>query len=233
MYSAIFRGDGPVDDVRSAFMRMKATGCTILVVGELSEPAQCQLSRRVMGEPNMDRTRILAQLGQPSDVESWFPGDVTPESDDSHVIEIEDAGRSASAAAASSSEEPSPLPERSDLASELAERIDAILEGRDLEPPELRVVAASAYYDPSAGQTIEQLVSVLNLIDGMTFLFLPRASVDDLDSALTDRVDALIDVRTKHADQPEHRWILFDEELEKNLDADENGFKTEWLPVDP
>ena len=223
MYSAAFRGDGPTDELKSAFKRMKAAGCTVLVTGELSEPAQRQITRRVMGDPRMDRARVLALLGQAPDADEWFPGDVTSADPDAHVIEIEDEDRSA--AAASAPDELPPLPERSDLAGDLANRIDTILEGRNLLPPQLRVVVAPAYYDPSAEETIVQLVSVLNRIDGMTFLYLPRASVDELDPAVTGRVDGIIDIRTKHADEPEHRWIVMEDGLDEKIE-------TEWFPVE-
>lgn len=207
-----------MDELQGAFRRLKRRGCSVLVVGELSEPAQRQVSRRVMGAPELDRLRILVLLGRTPEADGWFPEGVSPSATGSHVIEIEDAGRSAAATV----EETPPLPERPDLAGDLAERFDAILDQRDTSPGEVRVVIAPAYYDPSAGELLERLGSLMNLIDGMTYLFLPRAAVDDLDPALTDTVDALVEVRTKRAGEPEHRWILLEENLE-----------TEWIPVQP
>ena len=221
MESASFRGGGPVDDLSDALGHLKKAGCSVLVVGDLAGPVQRLVSKRVMGEPGLDRVRILATVGRLSGASEWFPGHVSTASSDSHVIDLEGFDRST---ASTSTREDAIRP---DVTSDAVERFDvrlqaALEEHPDTKPEELRVVIAPASYSSLSDETIDEFIASVNAVDGLTYLFLPGKQIWDLETEWADRVDALMDVRTDHLGTPEHRWVILDERLESG-----------WLPVQP
>ena len=220
----------------------------MLVVGELPEPIQQLVSQRVLGDQHLDRGRILALLGPTSGIDGWFPGQVSASSAGSYVIDRPDLDRSATASSSvenafgfpevdsdfSTSEVDSDLPASGDesdaatsgadpgVAGAIAEELDPILDQWDVRPTRLRLVITPANGERPDDETTEAVVESMKVTDGMAYLFLPGTDVFDLDDELTSRVDAVIEVRTRRPGDPEHRWIIPQEEV-----------ATEWMPVLP
>lgn len=219
--------------------RLKAEGCSVLVAGELPEPVQRLVSQRLLGDQHLDRVRILTLLGPTSDVDGWFPGQVSASSARSYVISRRNLDRSATATSSGASpfgspEADSDLPTPGDgtdapgpehgpgVAGAVADDLGPILEEWDVPPTRLRLVIAPANGERPDDETARSFVESMNATDGMAYLFLPGADVFELAPDLTDRVDAVIEVRTRRPGVPEHRWIVPEERA-----------ATDWMPVQP
>ena len=215
------RGGVSVDKLNAALFRLKRDGCTVLVGGDVPELVQRVFSRRVMGEPGAHRLRILTLLGRTPDPDDWFPSSITVQSKHSHLVDLQDADRNM-AAVAPQIEESLPTRDAESVAETVEQSVEGFLRDRYPLPEELRLVAAPGHGQLASTKTIHELVEVLAEIEGVTYLVLPERSPRTIDEGVLEHVDAFVMVRPRYPGEPEHRWTIFEEEIE-----------TGWLPLKP
>ena len=238
--------EGSAERLTEILDRLKSEGCSVLVAGELPEPVQQLVSQRVLGAQHLDRVRVLTLLGPTSDVDSWFPGQVSATAAQSYVIDRWDLDRSVAVSSVGGAFGPSqadsdsltPGDESDSLTSgdesdstgaedgpgvarAVADDLDSILGEWDVPPTRLRLATTPANGERPGDEAIRAFVESMNATEGMAYLFLPGMGVFELDPDVTDRVDAVIEVRTRRPGAPEHRWIIPEEEV-----------MTGWMPVE-
>lgn len=233
MEPGLARGETSVEDLRLAFRKLKSHGCVVLVCGDLPGPVQRVVSRRVMGDPSLRRVRFLALLTAPGTVDEWFPGAVSAADADVRVLDFSDRTRGVAArpdrrSTGTDREPPGRRPAHGAVVEELAASVSELTRERELAPEQLRVVVVPVDTRPTGrgSRAVLDLLSLLDSLDGMSYVFVPGRSVSDLAPEFRERADACIDVRADCVDDPEHRWII-------SGDVTGDVVETEWIPVEP
>ncbi|WP_115864448.1 DUF7504 family protein [Halorussus litoreus] len=211
--------DVPPAEFTDRLQTLKQRGCNILVTGTVSEEVSQRMTRKLLGEPENPRARILALTDQDrEDAPDLLPDSVAP-SDES--VSVVDVGGTRSATATSPPEAGAAW--HRDGIDELRKRVcDAIATAKisqsGFEPAQLRVSVFTLsslvnQYDPAA---IEQFVSALGDhvrgARGMAHFHLPVAD----DAEAVRRLAPLFDVRIELRETnglPEQRWHFPDRDV--------------------
>lgn len=223
--------DGP-DSPEKAFLRrvsnLKQVGCNLLITGAVREEVSHQVTQKLLGAPEVPRTRILALTDQDqTDVPDLLPGDVGLRDERVHVVNHNSGTRSAdaatsSASSASSVSSPSSTSSRArrnrqDL-DELQTRIcneiaTAKIAQSGFDPAELRVSLFTLSYLVNQHDitAIDRFVSAISDhvrgVSGIAHFHLPLPDDSKTVQRLSPLFDARIELREKHG-HPEHRWHL-------------------------
>lgn len=82
---ATLRSHGPSPEFTTALTLLERWGVTLLLVGEVDDAAMQKVTRRMMGDPTIDRYRVLALLND-NDPGEYLPRTVTPGQADVSVL---------------------------------------------------------------------------------------------------------------------------------------------------
>lgn len=217
-------GDRTSRNIAGTLDRLKRQGSRLLVTGVVGADVRAAQTRRLLGSPDEQRTRILA-LADGSSPSSFLPDSVTPTDDRVHVVEHADTVRSGATASA----EPLPPGGLDDPLSTFHTRLLRTIRNEcdavdGFEPAELRVavVGLGTLVDRDGFDRVARLVRSLGdaVVDhrGMFHCHVAGpASAPEL-SALSPSFDARIDLRHRDRLPPEQRWSIT-----------ETGESTEWM----
>jgi hypothetical protein len=211
--------------LRERLRALKSRGCNLLVTGAVREEVSQRMTRKVLGDPELSRTRILALTDQDrADVPDLLPDGVAPGNDAVRVVDADFGTREASAANPSAPDHGWGRSDLDDLQNVLCNAITtAKIAQSGFDPAELRVSLFTLshlvnQYDPAA---VERFVSTVGDhvagTSGMAHYHLPLADDAKTVRRLSPLFDARIELREKHG-RPEQRW---------HFPADEHS--TEWV----
>lgn len=174
----------------------KRDGCLLLVTGAVTASVSARASRKLLGTPTEDRTRILAHTDP--DVEdacSHLPGTLTVESDGVTVLD-------------EWSDDAAPVP--ADAANAI---LDALPNADTVSSGQTRfvVVTLRPYLDhpPDPLQAmLDSLHEAARRLDAIGAVHLPTADGHPRVAELDPHLDARIELRTTSDALPEQRWHL-------------------------
>jgi hypothetical protein len=234
------------EDDLTAFINLlnelKATGCTLLVVGDVPRGVFTRASSRLLGEETALRYRLLAVTdAAPRSVTERLPDpDATPRplSATTRVLNHAGAPRSVTVADSGASSGPADIeeirisdPELQGLQSELVDAIgDAASDADALRAADLRVGIDSL--DPLLEQCGEAVVKrCLDVVGehvrdrrGMAHYVLTNGYDTDRVQRLVPTVDAVIELRTVSPDE-------YDHEAQQRWHVPRRDITTEWAPL--
>lgn len=223
---------------REQLRTLKSRGCNLLVTGEVREEVSQQITRKMLGDPELSRTRVLALTDQDrADVPNLLPADVAPTDEAVHVVDPEFGTRAATATAptetdlASSEADPASFEtdpasfetdrgwgrrDLDDLQSALCNAIaTAKIAESGFESAELRVSLFTLSYLVNQHElaAVERFVGAVGDhvrgASGMAHYHLPLADDSKTVRRIAPLFDARIELREKHG-RPEQRWHLPD-----------------------
>lgn len=209
----------PTRTFREELQALKARGCNLLVTGEVREAVSRQLTRKMLGDPALSRSRVLALTDHDrEDAPGLLPGDVVPSDDDAYVVDPAFGTRTATATtSAGAGEGVKSAWGRTDLDDLQVQLCNAIatakIAGSGFDPAELRVsVFTLSYllnqYEPAA---VERFVGAVgdhvSGASGMAHYHLPLADDAKTVRRIAPLFDGRIELREKHG-RPEQRWHL-------------------------
>lgn len=239
-------GEKPDDDL-SAFLNLlnelKATGCSLLVVGDAPRDVFARASGRLLGDADVVRYRLLAVTDATAQsVADRLPNpNETPRPLTETTRIVNHAGAPRSVTAATSSSAPPKLAgieetyvsdaELRGLESALCDAMDEIA-GRApaLQPGDLRVGIDSVdplVYHHDAGAVQRCLDAVgehARARDAMAHYVFPRSYDDSRVRDLETTVDAVVELRTVDA-------AAYGHDAEQRWHVPERDVTTEWLPL--
>ncbi len=192
-------------------------GCTLLVVGETPPEARRAATQRLLGDPGAGRTRLLVTAAD--DPEHRLPGSLTPEANDTHVIEAADGVRGPGDVG-----DPRSL---SEVEAEIEQTLSELAPERGFQPGVLRVGVddllplMSAHGYAEAREFLERMREAVTEVRGMGHALLPVEYGDPAEKALRPAVDAVIEQRPAAEGGHEERWHV-----------PETGMTTPWFRLD-
>ena len=226
--------DVPMDEIRRRLHRLKRNGCNLLVTGNVREEVSHRVTRKLLGAPEVPRTRILALTDHDrEDAAALLPDDVGATDERVHFVEYGCGTRTATAATPSgTAAEPSETgpassdPEAAwgdgDLDEFQNALCNAIMTAKiaesGFEPAELRVSLFTLSYlanqhEPAA---VDRFVSAVGDhvrgVRGMAHYHLPVADDSKPVRRLAPLFDARIELREKNG-HPEQRWHFPDDDV--------------------
>lgn len=194
-------------------MDLKRRGCNVLVTGDVGEETSRRLTRKLLGAPDVPRTRVLALTDRDrEDAPALLPEGVSVDDDAVHLLDYDAGTRSASGATATA---PDPNAGRApkaldDLRLDLCDAVAAAA-ADGLDPAQLRVGVYTLSYltsqrDPEA---VEQFVRAVGDhvrgVSGMAHYHLPVPDDADRVARLAPLFDVRIELRETNG-APEQRW---------------------------
>lgn len=214
-----------------ALASLKRHGSNLLLVGPAYESAHLPTSRRLMGDADSPRERLVVLTDCDAERDARLPDGVGP------VRTVEHRALTRSAAASRPAPSPSPLsPSGPDgdardslvaLGNEIADEIAAADERVDgLEPSQLRVCFDSLapiverHDRQRVVAFLDAVTRDVGRVNGMGHYHLPVPADADVVGLIEPLFEAVIELRVT-ADGPQQRWKL----------TDGRG-STDWLPVD-
>jgi len=214
-----------------ALASLKRHGSNLLLVGPAYESAHLPASRRLMGDADSPRERLLVLTDREAGRDTRLPDGAEP------VRTVEHPSLTRSAAASRPGPSPSPLsPAGPDgdardylvaLGNEITDEIDAAEERADgLASSQLRVCfdSLAPVVDQHDRQRVvaflHAVTSEVDRVNGMGHYHLPVPADAEVVELLEPLFDALIELRVAE-DGPQQRWRL----------TDGRG-STDWLPLD-
>lgn len=236
----------PPDDL-TAFLNLlnelKATGCSLLVVGDAPREVFTRASSRLLGDAEVLRYRVLAITDATAQsVADRLPDpNETPRPLTETTRIVNHAGAPRSVTAASSPSAPPKLagieetcvadPELRGLETALCDAIDAVAgrAGR-LEPADLRLGVDSlgpllAHHDADVvGRCLDAVGAHARIHDAMVHQILPKGYDSDAVQALLPSVDAAVELRTVDP-------VAFDHAAQQRWHVPRCGVTTEWTPL--
>lgn len=236
----------PTDDL-SAFLnllnKLKATGCSLLVVGDAPREVFARASGRLLGDADVVRYRVLGV----TDATTQSIGDRLPDpsetprplSETTRIVNHAGAPRSVTAAESPSA--PSKLagieetciadPDLRGLESTLCDAIDEVAEqAYDLQPADLRIGidSVSPLLDRYDAEVVKRCLDAVGeharSRDAMAHYLLPESYDNSRVQDLAPTVDAVVELRTVDP-------AAFGHDAQQRWHAPEQGVTTEWLPL--
>jgi len=210
------RGEDSPSEFDAVLRQLKRDGCHLLVTGDVDGEVAGRATRRLLGDPNRERERVLAVTDATADhVDHCLPAGVRRTDPDVWVADPTGSQRSVPADAADV-ELPADCADRSALGRLRAELVQAVGFFDDvrngLSPAELRVGVTSvtplldAHDRGTVGRFLRAVGAIVRGVDGMAHahLSLPddHPTVDDLSPLF----DARIELRRREGLVPEQRW---------------------------
>ena len=213
---ATFRSEESLRDIDSVLRRLKQRGCTLLVTGDVPVPVSGLATRRLLGDPDCDRKRVLAFTDATVEhVDHCLPSGVARDDPDVWVVDP-DAERRAIPDRATGVELPSRDAAQSDLSrlrQEIVQAVGFFDDATDgLDPAELRVGVAAldsllaANGRPAAVRFLRAVVALVQGVGGMGHVRLPFPDDHDVVRGLSPLFDARIELRKRGQTPPEQRW---------------------------
>jgi hypothetical protein len=217
----------PEDAFRQYLSGLKQTGCNLLVTGEVREAVSRRITRKMLGDPELPRTRIVALTDQDrEDVPNLLPGEVAPSDECVRVVDPGFGTRSATAVSAPGSDREWSRSDLDDLQMRLCNAITtAKIAASGFEPAELRLSLFTLshlvnQHEPAA---VERFVSAVGDHvggnSGMAHYHLPLPADSKTVRRLSSLFDARVELREKHG-RPEQRWHFPDD-----------GLSTAWVAL--
>lgn len=190
--------------VRQHLARLKRRGCNLLVAGTTDAATRRAASRRLFGDLEAGRDRVLIAVGE-TDPDRWLP-------DGGRVIDAAVDTRSAAAPTAPPASTPSVSTAVADAAGKSGD-----------EPGRFRLgvtALAPLLESPRGAETVASLRETVRKARGVGHYHLSAPFDADRTRAVAAEFDAVVELR-RTADGPRERWHL-----------DEADVVTPWLPVD-
>ncbi|UPW01859.1 hypothetical protein M0R88_07130 [Halorussus gelatinilyticus] len=231
--------DVPIADIRRKLKRLKRNGCNLLVTGNVREEASHRTTRKLLGAPEVTRTRLLALTDHDrEDAPVLLPGDVRATDERVRFLQYDSGTRTASVATPAASarsatdavasetdssafdtDSSSVARDLDDFQSALCNAITtAKISESGFDPAELRISVFTLSYlvnrhDPTA---VDRFVSAVGDhvrgVGGMAHYHLPVADDSKPVRRLSSLFDARIELREKHG-RPEQRWHFPDDDV--------------------
>lgn len=227
----------PIETVRCKLGYLKQNGCNLLVTGNVREEVTYRITRKLLGAPDVPRTRILGLTDRDrEDAADLLPGDVRATDERVHFVEYdcgtrtataEDPSESASAAGATpSTADPGPAffdsdavwigGDLDDLRNAFCDAITtAKIANSGFESAELRVSLFTLSYlvNQCDSAAVDRFVSAVadhvRGVEGMAHYHLPVADDSRTVRRFSSLFDARIELREKHG-RPEQRLHFSD-----------------------
>lgn len=201
------------DDARTVAERLeelKERGCVAVATGAVPTDAMQAVTRRMFGDPTLDRRRLFVTFGQVSEPAGWLPGDLTVDDETVAFRDRSDAARVAAAGTTAPGDGPAPPPDASfdpakphldavtgeilDVADGLPSRGSGRLRVVVLRPDHLITDHQRQSPEPIE-EFVERLRVLMQRFGGMGLLVVAKSDEDSLVEALLDAVDLQFRVR--------------------------------------
>lgn len=217
----------PLEGVRRELQYLKQHGCNLLVTGNVREEVSHRVTRKLLGAPEVPRTRLLALTDHDSeDAPALLPGNVGATDERVHLVEYGCGTRAATAATPSESDPASSVTETAwggrdldDFQSELCNAITtAKIAESGFDPAELRISLFTLWYlvNQHDSTAVDRFVSTVGDhvrgVRGMAHYHLPIADDSTPVRRLSPLFEARIELREKHG-RPEQRWHFPDDDV--------------------
>jgi len=212
-----------------ALASLKRRGSNLLLVGPAYESAHLPASRRLMGDADSPRERLLVLTDRDAAREERLPDGAEPVRTVEHPTLTRSAARPAhSPGPPVSGPDGEPHDPLVALGNEVADEVEAADERADgLEPAQLRVCVDSLapvleeYDRERLVAFLHAMASDVDRVNGMAHYHLPVPVDDEVVAFVEPLFDAVIELRVGTGG-PQQRWRL----------TDGRG-STDWLPLDP
>ncbi|WP_227376904.1 DUF7504 family protein [Haladaptatus halobius] len=208
------RSDG-VRDLDAALRELKRQGCALLITGEVPEHVTAKATKRLLGDPNCGRKRLLAFTDATSEhIDDCLPSGVKRNAPDVWIIDPCGIDR-----AIPSTADDIELPKADEgselnrLRQELVQAVgyfDDVAEG--LDPAELRVSIDSLEYMLEANDLspterfLRTVAALVRGVRGMGHVHLPLPDDSATVQELSPLFDARIELRKRDTLAAEQRW---------------------------
>lgn len=223
-------------DFERALACFEQSGCAALVVGAVSTSAFRAVSRRWMGDVDLERYRILASLTDHDGcLEEYFPGSLGP-ADPSVRSVAYPSDRSTAGTAGTRERSPGAR-----LRADLWDALEAAEPPSGFGPGQLRVVVNSlgpllyggSDRSASGSRTAAAVEELACRLTGPPYnakvqFHFAAASDHPAVAELSSAVDLRIELRERQG-VPEHRWVIPAGELDR-LDR-EDTLRSSWLTI--
>lgn len=238
--------DGPPDDEVNAFLNvlneLKATGCSLLVVGDAPREAFTRASGQLLGDPEVLRYRVVAVTDAAvRSVADRLPDPETapqPLAETTHLLNHAGAPRSLTGEGAAGPSELADVretrvadPQLRGLQAGLEAAIETLArEARALSPGDLRVAVDSLapLVDLHGAEAVRRCLDMVGgqvrETDAMAHYVLPDGMETEAVQSLVPAVDAVIELRTVNADEHDH-------DVEQRWHVPDRDLATGWTPL--
>lgn len=202
-------------------MDLKHRGCCVLVTGQVNERIRAAQSRRLFGQSDRSRQRVLLLTeATPHLIPQYLPKGITPTHASVTTLDYTDQVRDLSSTISllsqpwsdNNSEESASMTE---YGTSLYDAITDAINTESLRPGELRLGVATlgVLIDtdglPATQAFVRAVRTELLAIHGIGHFHFPGKPGTETCTALRPFIDIHIELR-KHHDTPEHRWHLLE-----------------------
>ncbi|RRJ33760.1 DUF7504 family protein [Halocatena pleomorpha] len=213
-------------------MGLKRRGCCVLVTGQVDERVRAAQSRRLFGERETSRQRVLTLTDATSDLDAqYLPESITPAHSSVTTLNYTGVVRDIASTADPTAELPptaassEPSDSMGNLGDLLYDSIKETIRAGQTVPGELRLGIATlcVLLDTDGLSATEAFVRALRAdvlaVGGMAHFHLPCSPGSETLAALDPLIDIHIELRESNG-SVEHRWRL-----------SETDHVTDWLPL--
>lgn len=212
---------------QSRLETLKQSGVSVLVSGAVKPTVRAGMSRRLLGDPDADRHRILASADLThEELQRYVPEGVSLSDDNFALVRPGRKRRGASAASPISTDIPG-VALHNELRDKTLRALVDYRSGRNPASGEIRLGVATLRplldREPTSSTVdfVRTLGSEVAQSDGMAHFVVGGASSMPAVEQLADVVDIHIMLRDRPRVGPEHRWRLI-----------ESSTSTNWMPLE-
>ncbi len=218
----------------ATLMGLKHRGCCVLVTGQVDERARAAQSRRLFGQTDEPRKRVLTLIeGSPCRTNQYLPTGITPAHSSVTTLDYTEEARDITVVTSSPSQ-PTAIDlgsgetaSLSGLSAVLCDPLRDAIQADTRRPGELRLGIATlgTLIDIDGLSVTQTLIRTIrsDILDshGMGHFHYPGEPDSDTIAALRPMIDIHVELRVLDG-VLEHRWKLL-----------ETGHSTDWLPMGP
>lgn len=223
---------GEQESFTTTLMGLKRRGCCVLVTGQVSERVRAAQSRRLFGEGDQSRQRVLTLTDATPDLDAqYLPESITPAHSSVNELDYTNVVRNIADTANPSVGSPAPAV-NSEVAGSMAglgallyDSVGEAVRNDQLRPGELRLGIATlcVLLDTDGLQATKAFIRTIRSdilsVRGMGHFHLPGSPDSATLAALESLIDIHIELRESNGN-PEHRWHLL-----------ETDHSTDWLAL--
>lgn len=200
----LYRGGGDASTISRRLAELKERGCVTAATGQAPPEAMEAVCRRMFGDPDLDRRRLLVTFSRESDPVDCLPSSLTPDDGNVLVRDRADAVREVAARVRDGQESPTDDVVRSHLDAVAGDVLDVAADVVSTTPGGLRVVVLRPDYlfPEIEAQSLASLVdfvarlrTLMERLGGMALLVVPRGGDDRVIRELREYVDVEFQVR--------------------------------------
>lgn len=218
-FERFYRGGGDVRSIAQRLGELKQRGCVTVATGDAPTEAMQALCRRMFGDANLDRRRLLVAFDRDPSPSQWLPADVGA---DHESVTVRDRSAEVREVAATARRKPGVTGDdlddlaKSHLDAVAADILDVASGMVATEPGRLRVVVVRPdhlFPDPDRqsltvlSDFASRLRTLMRRFGGMALLVVPRRE----DPAVVEHLREVADVEFEVRSKPkfvEHRVVV-------------------------